>query len=317
MATIRELLEPAVVELRAAGSDTPRLDAELLLGHVLGIDRTAVLAHPEAPVGEGQRADFAAALVRRTAGEPVAYIRGVKEFYGIAFAVDRRALIPRPETELLVELGLARLTDAITRASRPREAPPYRVLDVGAGCGAIAVALAVVLRRRGYGDVVRITAGDVSADALQLALENAVGHGVADVIDFRVGDLLAISGTDDVLAELVLANLPYIPSATVPQLPVAASYEPVEALDGGPDGLSLVRRVLDDLPRVLAPEGIALLEIGADQGAAVQAAVARQLPGWRVVLHPDLSGSHRAAEVLPPDRGDSGSGPLAVAAERA
>src|SRR5579859_5434601 len=116
MATVRELLESAVAALRAAGSESPRLDAELLLAHSLRVDRTAVLAHPEAQVGDGPRAAYGVAIERRQAGEPVAYIRGVKEFYGLAFAVDARALIPRPETETLVELALQRIAARLTSA---------------------------------------------------------------------------------------------------------------------------------------------------------------------------------------------------------
>ncbi|MFI5262187.1 MAG: peptide chain release factor N(5)-glutamine methyltransferase [Candidatus Limnocylindrales bacterium] len=304
MPSVHDLLEPAVARLRAAGSTSARLDAELLLGHVLGIDRTAVLAHPEAPVGTGQVAAFEAAVVRREAGEPVAYIRGVKEFYGLALRVDGRALIPRPETELLVELARDWLTTRLTAAPRGPDAAPVQVLDVGTGSGAIAVALAVVLRRRGYGSAVRFTASDVSPDALHLAVENAVGHGVADVIDFQRADLLDGPGVGDgpasswaARADLVLANLPYIPSAVLPSLPVAASFEPALALDGGPDGLALLRRLLTGLPAALTDDGCALLEIGGDQAAAARAAAADAVPGWAVRVHDDLGGSPRVLEI--------------------
>src|SRR5947209_523035 len=149
MATVDELLRAGVERLRLSGSETPRLDAELLLARALGVDRTTVLAHPEAIVGDGQAAAFEGHLVRREAGEPVAYIRGFKEFYGLAFAVDPRALIPRPETELIVELVVAAVLDRLTRAARLPGTPPLRVADAGTGCGTIAVSLCVVLRRRG------------------------------------------------------------------------------------------------------------------------------------------------------------------------
>ncbi|MGZ6313566.1 MAG: peptide chain release factor N(5)-glutamine methyltransferase [Candidatus Limnocylindrales bacterium] len=297
MSTIRELLEAAVAELRSAGSESPRLDAELLLGHVLGIDRTAVLAHPEAAVGEGQRAAFEAALARRATGEPVAYIRGVKEFYGLAFTVDPRALIPRPETETLVELALAHITGVLTGAPRPAGTPPLHVWDVGTGSGAIAVALAVHLRRRGYSGAVRFSASDCSADALRLALENAVGHGVADAVEFRLADLVDLPPDAFRPIDLLVANLPYIPSDVVPALPIAASYEPRLALDGGLDGLEVVRRLLAELPRVLAPGGAALLEIGADQATGVREAVAERLAGWSLTFHADLTGRPRVAEL--------------------
>jgi release factor glutamine methyltransferase len=299
-ATVGTLLLGGTNRLRASASETPRLDAELLLGNALGIDRTGVLAHPDAPVGDGQAVAFETALARRETGEPVAYIRGLKEFYGLIFTVDLRALIPRPETEGLVELAIERVREALVGAPRGADAPPLRIWDVGTGSGAIAVAVAITLRRRGYGGYYRVLASDVSGDALAVAIENAVGHGVADVIDFASGDLLAVDPPAEVPVDLLLANLPYIPSATLPDLPVAASFEPPLALDGGTDGLDLVRRLLAILPTALAPTGSAFLEIGADQAEPVTAAAAEAVPGWKVLIHPDLSGQPRVAEILPP-----------------
>src|SRR5690349_18937871 len=172
MATVRELLDGAVARLRESGSESARLDAELLLGFALDTDRTAVIAHTDAPVGDGSAARFATLLDRRAAGEPVAYIRGVKEFHGLAFGVDPRALIPRPETELLVQLAELEIVRRLIGAPRPKGAPKIRVIDVGTGSGAIAVTLTVLMRKRGMGDDVSITATDASADALQLAREN-------------------------------------------------------------------------------------------------------------------------------------------------
>ncbi|HEY7940344.1 MAG TPA: peptide chain release factor N(5)-glutamine methyltransferase [Candidatus Limnocylindrales bacterium] len=297
---MRDLLEPAVARLRASGSPSPRLDAELLLGHVLGVDRAAVLAHPEAPVGTGQAAALETALARRAQGEPVAYIRGVKEFYGLALTADPRALIPRPETELLVDLAQAWVRARLTSAPRAADTPPVVVLDVGTGSGAIAVALAVTFRRRGYGDAVCLLASDVSADALGLAVENAVGHGVADAIEFRRADLLAgVAAGADGTVDLLVANLPYVPSGDLPGLPVAASFEPPLALDGGPDGSSVIARLLEDLEHVLAPDGVALLEIGDGQEDRLRALVSERLPGWTSVLHDDLGGSPRVLELAP------------------
>jgi release factor glutamine methyltransferase len=267
---------------------------------VLGIERTQVLAHPEASIGVGQLDRFRAHLERRAAGEPVAYIRGTKEFYGLAFNVDGRALIPRPETERLVELALERIIDALARAPRGPDTPPLRVLDLGTGSGAVAIALAVTLRRRGFARDVRFVASDTSPDALELALENAVGHGVADIVDFRNADLIEPSVQVGGNADVVVANLPYVPSATVPQLAVAASFEPAGALDGGGDGLDVVRRLLDALPTGLTPTGVCLLEIGADHAEALQRDVMQRLPGWTVAVHADLSGRDRVAELRPP-----------------
>jgi release factor glutamine methyltransferase len=294
--TVGYLLHSGIERLRLAGSDSPRLDAELLLGHVLGVERTSLIAHSDAPVGAEAAARYEASLQRRIAGEPVAYIRGFKEFHGLALASDSRALIPRPETELLVDLVLGWLVDRLVAAPRPAGTPPLRVIDVGTGAGTIAIALAAELRRRRIEHDVSIIATDASPDALQLARENAVGHGVADRIEFLLGDLVPWDAT---LFEVVVANLPYIPTEAIDGLPVAASFEPRDALDGGPDGLDLVRRLVDQLGRVLRPEGIAFLEIGADQGQAVLAEIAQRLPAAAADVLPDLAGFDRVVRIQP------------------
>jgi release factor glutamine methyltransferase len=344
MATVGELLVSATARLRESGSESARLDAELLLGWAIGMDRTGVIAHPESPVGARAEDTFETAVARRERGEPVAYIRGIKEFHGLAFSVDARALIPRPETELLVSEAEYEVAWRLTSAPRPAGTANVRVVDVGTGSGAIAIALAAVLRRRRMLPEVTLLAVDCSADALALAKENAVAHGLADSIEFEVADLLpeggrpaeaggrgsdrsgreaaapehraenassaAVVGSEsNVLSisrettavrpafDLILANLPYIPSAEVDRLPVAASFEPRVALDGGPDGLSVVRQLVAELPSALAPEGTALLEMGFDQGPAVEGLVA-VLPGeWSCRIQRDLSGRPRLAHV--------------------
>ncbi|HEU4673040.1 MAG TPA: peptide chain release factor N(5)-glutamine methyltransferase [Candidatus Limnocylindrales bacterium] len=295
MATVRELLEPAVARLRASGSETARLDAELLLGRALGIDRTGLIAHPDALVGDGQATAFEDDLRRRERGEPVAYIRGFKEFAGIALAVDRRVLIPRPETELLVDLVEAEVADRLVAVPRGPDSRPLRVADVGTGSGAIATALAVALRRRRMLDEVEIVATDASDDALEVARLNAVGHGVADRIRFASGDLLGPLAGDPV--DVLAANLPYIPSGEVDRLPIAASFEPREALDGGPDGLAAIRRLLDGLSGALLPDGVAFLEIGFDQAEALAEAVDERLPDRASRIELDLSGRPRVARI--------------------
>ena len=301
MAMVEELLRIGVDRLRASGSESARLDAELLLARAVGLDRTAVLAHPEAPVGDGQRARFEADLERRATGEPVAYIRGFKEFFGMAFATAPRALIPRPETELLVELAEKEVIARLIAAPRPIGSPPLRIADVGTGSGAIAVALMAALRRRRSHEEVEIIGTDSSEEALGLARENAVGHGVADRVRFIEADLLPpVVPTP---FDLILANLPYVASSAVDQLPVAASFEPRRALDGGPDGLAVIGRLLERLPEALAPDGACLLEIGADQGTAIAELTEGLLPGWTCTVERDLAGQPRVARLGRPDDG--------------
>jgi release factor glutamine methyltransferase len=306
MATIGDCIADATTRLREAGSDTARLDAELLLGWAIGADRTAIVAHRDAPVGSDALARFEAAVVRRATGEPVAYIRGIKEFHGLAFAVDSRGLIPRPETEALVDAAVVEVMARL--AGRAGEVgsgvgaggDPIRVADIGTGSGAIAVALAVELRRRRVtmGRNVTIAATEISPDALDLARENAVGHAAADGMRFIEADLLPpVLPDGGAPFDIILANLPYVRSDAIDGLPIAASFEPRLALDGGADGLDVIRILLGRLPEVLAADGVALFEVGADQGESGPAAVADVLPGWPVAVQPDLAGLPRVLRV--------------------
>ncbi len=297
MPSVEELVSVAIARLRAAGSETPRLDAELLLAHVLGTDRATIIAHPEAPVGNGTAVQFHEVVSRREGGEPVAYIHGMKEFRGLAFGTDPRALIPRPETEQLVELAEGEIVGRLLGAPRPPGTPPVRVLDIGTGTGAVAVALAVGLRRRRMLDEVEIQGVDISPDAVQLARENAVAHAVADRVPFEVADLLPPTAGSNARWDVIVANLPYVRSDAIATLPRATSFEPVGALDGGPDGLAEIGRLVERLPDVLASGGVALLEIGADQGAAIQTLVSGGLPGWEAHVHLDLARRPRVAEI--------------------
>lgn len=292
------LLREGIERLRLAGSETARLDAELLLGDALGVGRTVILAHPEAPVGVGAAASYRTGIERRAAGEPVAYIRGMKEFFGLAFAVDRRALIPRPETERLVELADAEVRRRLTAGLRIPGAAPIRIVDVGTGSGAIAVALAVSLRRSGALGAVELLALDVSGEALQLARTNAVRHATADAITFGQADLLVAEGRAAGRPfDLVLANLPYVRRDALPGSPVATSFEPALALDGGVDGLAVIERLLLQLSDRLADGGSALLEIGADQGEAIVRRCSVVLPGWHCTVEPDMAGLPRVARI--------------------
>lgn len=293
--TVSELVRVAAERIAASGSGSARLDAELLLGQTLGIDRTGVLAHPDAPVGPDARQAFEVAVERRERGEPVAYIRGFREFHGLAFATDSRALIPRPETELLVDAAIDEIVARLTATPRLPGAPALRVVDVGTGTGAIAVSVLAALRRRKMADQVMVIAIDVSEDALQLARENAVGHGVADRMVFVTADLLPYHVEPPYA--VVCANLPYVPTDELPKLAPELAYEPQAALDGGPDGLDVVRRLLDRLTEITEVDGIALLEIGAEQGDAVAHEVAERLPGARCTVMPDLAGRPRLVRI--------------------
>jgi release factor glutamine methyltransferase len=295
MARTRELVDAAAERLRAAGSETPRLDSELLLAFAIGVDRTAVIAHGDAPVGTDAEAAFQALVTRREAGEPVAYLRGMKEFHGIALTVDRRALIPRPETEELVDRTIDEVMTRLTAALRDE---PLRVVDVGTGSGAIAVSVAVALRaRRVPAPDVSIVAVDADPDALDLARENAVSHGVGDRMAFDEADLLP---EGDRTWDIVVANLPYVRSDVVDDLErqrLSPAFEPRRALDGGPDGLAVIGRLLERLPEALATDGVALLEIGADQGEAIVSLAADRLPGWSCTVMADLAGLPRIARL--------------------
>jgi len=295
MTTTKALVDEGVERLRALGFETPRLDTELLLAHAIGVERTAVVAHGDAPVGQDAEAAFRAFLDRRGTGEPVAYIRGIKEFHGIALTVDARALIPRPETEHVVDLVLAEVMARLTAPDRTDAAGPVRVVDVGTGSGAIAIALAVGLRKRRVpADEVAIVAVDVAPDALDLARENAVGHAVGDRVSFEAADLLPASSAARPW-DVVAANLPYVRSDAMASLPTPTTFEPAQALDGGADGLSVIARLLDALPAGLAADGAAFLEIGADQGEAIVALAGERLPGWSCTVKTDLAGLPRTA----------------------
>jgi release factor glutamine methyltransferase len=233
----------------SAVSETPGLDAQVLLAAVSGRGRSWALAHPEAHLTDEQTTALEAALLRLEGGEPLPYVLGKWEFYGLDFALSPAALIPRPETELLVEQALGWL----------RAHPGRRwAADVGTGSGCIAVALAVNIPD------LKILASDLSAEALQLAGDNARRHEVWERLSLVQADLLPLAGRS---FDLICANLPYIPSRKLKGLKVSA-HEPLLALDGGPDGLDLIRRLLDRAPESLAPDGLLLLEIEASQGPA-------------------------------------------------
>ena len=288
--SIGEALAAATQRLRETGQPTPRLDAELLLAHVTGRDRTWLLAHPEAGFEAGDA--FTAAVERRASGEPVAYIRGFKEWRSLRIRTDARALIPRPETELVVETAAAEILSRLARQ------PSTVAWDLATGSGAIALALALDFRRELADGRLRLIASDVSSEALALAAENLADHGVEDGVELEVADLLAPAGDRLPRPDLVTANLPYVSSAEVDARLGSLGFEPRVALDGGPGGLDVMSRFLADVPLHAAPGATLVLELGVDQVEAI-----RQLApvGASVSVVPDLAGLDRVVRMDLPE----------------
>lgn len=273
--------------LRASGSPTPRLDAEVLLAHVEQRDRTWILAHPEAPVS--QPAAFERALERRAGGEPIAYIRGWKEWRSLRIRTDPRGLIPRPETEFLAEAAIGEIAERLAR-----DAEPVVAWEVATGSGAVAVVLALHFREALELRRLTLIASDASADALELAAENLAAHGVEKLVNLAHGDLLEAAGASLPRPEVIIANLPYVATAEVDTGTGSLAHEPRMALDGGVDGLDIVRRLLDELATRAAPTATALLEIGAGQAEAVRALAPA---GASVAYEADLAGIPRVVRI--------------------
>jgi release factor glutamine methyltransferase len=283
--TLGDALRHATWWLRDAHvSDTPELDAQVLLAHVTGDTRVVLLAFPERPLDVAAAQAYAALVGRRAASEPVAYLTGHREFMGLDLLTDPRALIPRPETELLVEAALAEARQRLDRGEQPLAA------DIGTGTGAIALALAAHEPR-----LPRVYATDISADALALAVTNAARLGLSERVVFLRGDLL------DPLPEpvnLLLANLPYVAPRDATTLPVAVHrYEPSLALYGADDGLGHLRRLFQQAPAHLHPGASLVLEFGYDQRASVDALARAAFPGSEVRIGADYAGWDRYAVI--------------------
>lgn len=267
--SVKESLHRAARWLAERQCPTARLDAELLLGHILGMERLELYLSWDRPLSENEKADFRELLRRRGEHEPVAYIVGRKEFFGLPFQVTRDVLIPRPETELVVEKALEvlrlsriqRILSPSPPAGMAAEDGTLRVADVGTGSGAIAVAFATETPSA------RVVATDISEAALAVARENAERHGVASRVDFRLcGFLDDIEGPFD----MILSNPPYIALGERDVLPLSVSqYEPSAALFAGEDGLDAIRGLIDCAGIKLRPEGWLIMEIGAGQSKVV------------------------------------------------
>jgi release factor glutamine methyltransferase len=280
MNRMQDLLNWATAALKEEGIESPQLDAEILLAHSLGLSRSQLYAQLEEKPDPAVEETFKSLVARRLRHEPVAYITGHKEFYGLDLYVDRRVLIPRPETETLVDVGLA-----IVRQNRPSP-----VAEVGVGCGAVAIALAE------NEPWLEIYAIDASSDALAVAEANCQRHDVLDRVHLLPGDLLEpLPGP----VGLIVANLPYVSHEELKTLPRdITEYEPLSALDGGEDGLQPIRRLLVQAGPNLKPPGIICLEIGATQASAVNELVRDQFPEATVGLVKDLAGLDRVAVIV-------------------
>ncbi len=277
--TLAEALRDATLRLQHAEIDDARLEAEVLLCHVRGVQRETLFAQLQEPISEAVRRAFHLLLARRIAHEPTAYITGHREFYGLDFACSPAALIPRPETELLVETA----HDWIMNHERPVK--DLRAIDVGTGSGAIAVALAKHI------EDLRIIATDSSADALQLARRNAAAQRVSDRVEFVEGPLREPAGGT---FDLILANLPYIPSRTYATLPPEIrDHEPATALRAGRRGTAVIEALLEQAAGRLSVHGLLLAEHGWNQGRQLRRTAADHFPTAEIETRRDLAGRAR------------------------
>lgn len=276
MVTIQMALADAKRRI-AAVSSSVSLDAQLLLASLLGVDRVYVIAHPEHELTRQEAEKYESLIARRARGEPVAYLLGQRAFYDREFVVTPDVLIPRPETEHLLERAL----------EHAHKQPDLTAVDVGTGSGALAVTFAA------HAPAARVYATDISMEALAVARRNA-----QDVkVNFLQGDLLSPLVDAHIQVDLLMANLPYIAADELRKLAVS-QFEPRLALDGGADGLDLIRRLLTQVPVVCLPGAVVLLEIGATQGEAVCELVRTQLQPASVQVLQDYAGHDRVVEIV-------------------
>jgi release factor glutamine methyltransferase len=277
--TVGRVVTWAADDFRRRGIESPRFEAELLLAHALKIDRMHVIIEPARSLDDGELARYRDFIRRRRAGEPVAYIRGEKEFYGRVFHIDKRVLVPRPDTEILVETALRRTGGSSMGG---------RYLDLCTGSGCVAVSLA---KER---PTCKVFAVDLSSDALAVAVENAIRLGTIFPMVFLQGDLYEpLAAFPPLRFELITANPPYITDADFATLPRdVRGFEPRLALTGGADGLAVLRRVVSGARARLRPGGVLAVEMGAGQSEGVQALFAEA--GFAdIVVDKDYGGHER------------------------
>jgi release factor glutamine methyltransferase len=277
--TARRLLAWMTQDFKAQELGTPRLDAELLISHVLNVDRVRLYMDLERPLSNPELAAVKALVVRRRQREPVAYLVSQREFYRREFKVTSAVLIPRPDTETLIERACELLP----------EDQPRRVLDLCTGSGAIAVTLAAERA------LLSVVATDLSEAALEIAAENARKHGVEARVELRHGDLFAAL-TDAARFDLVVANPPYIRDDELPQLAAELQHEPRMALTSGPEGLDVLMRLCADVDRYLNANGVVLFEVGAGQAERVSPLLAANSRLTGITTHRDLGSIERVVE---------------------
>jgi release factor glutamine methyltransferase len=279
---LRDELILGVERLSAGALDSPRLDAEVLLAHCLTMSREQLLAASDLPIAAAAARRYETLLARRLQREPVAYITGKREFWSRDFAVTSDVLIPRPDTERLVEVSLL-------CAARFPASTLLRIVDLCTGSGAVAVTLAGEL------PMAQIYATDISPATLQIARGNAAAHHVAERVQFFTGDLFdALRPRPDVTFDLIVSNPPYVRRDEIVTLgPEVSRWEPPLALDGGTDGLEFYRRIAAAAPDYLAERGALVLEIGADMGSEVVALCTGTGLFREIAIHQDYAGKDR------------------------
>lgn len=262
--TVRRVLEWTIGHLKKHGSDSARLDAEVLLAHARGCQRIMLYTAYDEVLTETVRQKMRELVKRRSQAEPVAYLVGMKEFYSLSFEVTRDVLIPRPDTELLVMESLSRMSGCQN----------MRILELGVGSGCISTAIAVNHK------TCRLTGVDISEAALEVARRNVTRHKVSDRVELLCGDLFTPL-RDITPFDLLVSNPPYIPSDEIDTLdPTVRLHEPKLALDGGKDGLDVIRRIARDAPHYLRPGGWVLIEFTPEQAETIFALFAEEKSGY-------------------------------------
>jgi release factor glutamine methyltransferase len=274
---LRQALAHASRTLAESHVEDASLEGEILLRHVLGMNRAQLYTDLDRDLGTKQQKTLNQLLKRRQHGEPSAYITGHREFYGLDFRVDRNVLIPRPETELLVELAI----------KLAQEHPILKIADIGTGCGAITISLAINLPQA------TVYAIDISVAALEMARYNCARYGVADGVVLLQGDLLEPL---DETVDMIVANLPYVREADIPQRG-SLSYEPALALNGGKDGLEKIKIICWQAAKKLNKDGFLLIETGEGQAEKVVNILCKAFPAPSIEVHKDLASIERVVSL--------------------